>query len=496
MISQRTKTMGQLPRALYMDRPEPWPSRHLRKAATQAAKRVIDLLVSSIGLLVFIPLFVLIGLLIKLDSAGPVFYRGKRIGKDGKPFGMYKFRTMRDVPVDSGPRITARGDPRITRLGHILRDTKLNELPQIINVLKGEMSLVGPRPEDPQYVALYTPEQRHVLSVTPGITSIASIVYCNEESILNRDNWEKTYVHVIMPDKLRLDMQYVNNHSLWVDLDILLRTAKALFPHVAQASPEIEDFMFGPVQRFVRRYLSWFSLDLILGLLSILTVKLLWGRTSVSVDMDWPHWIIFIIGTAFAFALMNQLCGLQHSMWDVASSHEVIDIFLAAALSTIMLLIVNGLWCGFLSRGLPFGMILSGGFLAFSAFSVARYRSRLVTGILGRWRNKKGEGHDQKKTRLLIVGAGPAGQIFARQVQNRQDGQQYQVVGFVDDDLAKQRMYIQGVPVLGNYQAIPTLVAQHNIDVIAVAIHDLESPCSPDLLEPLPEHTGSGGSQS
>ena len=174
-------------------------------------KRGFDVLVSGIGLVLLSPLFLLIGVLIKLDSPGPVFYRGKRIGREGKPFWMFKFRTMRDVPIDTGPRITAQDDPRVTRLGHILRHTKLNELPQLVNVIKGEMSLVGPRPEDPQYVARYTPEQRRVLSATPGITSIASIAYRDEESMLSQETLEDVYVNEIMQHKLELDLEYLDH---------------------------------------------------------------------------------------------------------------------------------------------------------------------------------------------------------------------------------------------------------------------------------------------
>ena len=122
-------------------------------------------------------MFILVSIASRLDSPGPVFYKATRVGKDGRLFGMYKFRTMRN---DDGPRVTARDDPRITRIGRILRETKLNELPQLFNVLKGEMGLVGPRPEDPEFVAHYSPEERRVLSVRPGITSLATIAYFDD----------------------------------------------------------------------------------------------------------------------------------------------------------------------------------------------------------------------------------------------------------------------------------------------------------------------------
>ncbi|KAB2853470.1 MAG: sugar transferase, partial [Anaerolineae bacterium] len=153
----------------------------------------------------------------------------KRVGKDGREFRLYKFRTMVNNADKQGPGITAAGDNRITRVGRILRRAKLDELPQLINVLRGEMSLVGPRPEDPRYVALYDERQRTVLSVHPGITSLASVEYRNEEKILQGSDWEKLYIEKVMPDKLTLDLQYVENQSLWLDIKIISKTLLSLF---------------------------------------------------------------------------------------------------------------------------------------------------------------------------------------------------------------------------------------------------------------------------
>lgn len=144
-------------------------------------------------------------------------------------FKLMKFRSM-VVNADAvGPGITTSGDPRITPIGRILRKSKLDELPQLINVLRGEMSIVGPRPEDPRYVALYTDEQKRVLEVRPGITSLASILYRHEEAILTGQDWEKHYVETVMPAKLAADLEYVNNVSLSNDIRIILKTIRALF---------------------------------------------------------------------------------------------------------------------------------------------------------------------------------------------------------------------------------------------------------------------------
>ena len=173
------------------------------------------------------PLFCWIALWIKLTSPGPVFYRAMRVGQDGRSFRLYKFRSMIVGTDRQGPCITATGDPRITRVGRFLRRAKLDELPQLLNVLKGEMSLVGPRPEDPRYVALYTPEQRRVLAVRPGITSAASLAFRHEEQLLAGEDWETHYRARVLPDKLALDLAYLARRTLLSDFALILRTLAA-----------------------------------------------------------------------------------------------------------------------------------------------------------------------------------------------------------------------------------------------------------------------------
>ena len=192
------------------------------------AKRALDLVISILGLVVLSPLLLLLAIWIKLDSPGPVLYRGKRVGFDGRPFFIYKFRTMVQGAERRGPAVTYRDDPRITKAGRFLRRTKLDELPQLLNVLKGEMSLVGPRPEDPSYVELYTPEQRQVLSVKPGITGSTQLEYRDEASMLHGESVDEEYVTRIMPKKLTLDLEYVRTRSLMLDLRIMWRTATTL----------------------------------------------------------------------------------------------------------------------------------------------------------------------------------------------------------------------------------------------------------------------------
>ena len=188
-------------------------------------KRGFDLLAAIVALVVTSPVIAGAALLVKLDSPGPAFYRAARIGRDGKPFEMYKLRTMRVNSDRNGPAVTAAGDPRITSVGRILRRTKIDEIPQLWNVLRGDMSLVGPRPEAPDFIRHYTADQRRVLSVRPGITGPTALAYIDEEAMLAEGDAEATYVSSIMPAKLALDLEYVRTASFAGDLNILARTA-------------------------------------------------------------------------------------------------------------------------------------------------------------------------------------------------------------------------------------------------------------------------------
>jgi len=193
-------------------------------------KRIFDFLGSLLGLVLLSPVLLLIALLIKVDSRGPVFYRGVRVGLFGGVFKIFKYRTMIINAEKVGGSSTPDDDPRLTRLGKFLRRYKLDELPQLINVLKGDMSLVGPRPQVQWAVDLYTPEQRTVLTVRPGITDYASVHFPNEGEILKGStNPDQDYMEKIHPKKMRLSLEYVRERSLWVDLKIIFQTIAAIF---------------------------------------------------------------------------------------------------------------------------------------------------------------------------------------------------------------------------------------------------------------------------
>ena len=192
-------------------------------------KRFFDIIASGCGLLVLSPIFLIMAIWIKLDSKGPVFYRQVRVGRHNKDFRIFKFRSMR-VGADKGSLVTIGGrDPRITRSGYFIRKYKLDEFPQLINVFKGEMSLVGPRPEVRHYVDYWTSEQMHVLDVRPGITDPASIKFRNENELMEKvENPEDYYINVIMQEKIRLYLEYVQNASFWHDIRLVLQAFKVI----------------------------------------------------------------------------------------------------------------------------------------------------------------------------------------------------------------------------------------------------------------------------
>lgn len=194
------------------------------------AKRLFDIVASGFGLLCLSPVFIIVAIWIKIDSSGPVFYRQTRVGRFGRDFRIFKFRSMR-VGSDKGILLTVGGhDPRITRSGAFVRKFKIDELPQLINVFVGDMSFVGPRPEVPYYVEMYTEEQKGVLSVRPGITDLASIKYRDENEILGRVAApEAYYVSTLMPDKLNINLEYVKKHSFFGDIKIIFMTIFEIF---------------------------------------------------------------------------------------------------------------------------------------------------------------------------------------------------------------------------------------------------------------------------
>lgn len=205
-----------------------------------ASKRVFDLAASIGGLLLGCPLLLIIAVLVKAQDGGPALFRQERVGRGGRLFRMWKFRTMVSDAVALGPSLTTADDGRITELGAFLRRTKLDELPQLFNVLRGEMTMVGPRPEVPSYVAKYTAEQRRVLELTPGITDRASIVFVDEAVLLGEvADPERFYLDRVMPEKIRLNLEYARRATRWQDLLVIIDTLRQMASRTAIVRPGV-----------------------------------------------------------------------------------------------------------------------------------------------------------------------------------------------------------------------------------------------------------------
>jgi len=190
--------------------------------------RLLDISLAGLGLLVIAPLLLVVAILVAVMSGRPVIYRSQRMGQRGRVFSLLKFRTMRQDADSVGPGITGRNDSRVTPIGRILRRTKVDELPQLINVLKGDMSLVGPRPEDPRYLDCYSAADRRLLEMRPGLTSPASIAFRNEEALLDGPDFEMRYMKTVLPAKLSMDLSYMQSRTLWSDVKVIAETALVL----------------------------------------------------------------------------------------------------------------------------------------------------------------------------------------------------------------------------------------------------------------------------
>jgi lipopolysaccharide/colanic/teichoic acid biosynthesis glycosyltransferase len=448
---------------------------------TEAAKRCFDAGIALIGLIVLGPFLAVIGLAIRRDSPGPALYRGRRTGKDGKPFEMLKFRSMHELPESyQGPPVTAQDDPRLTRLGRWLRHTKLNELPQLWNVLRGEMSLVGPRPEDPEIVAAWPEEvRREVLSVRPGVTSPASVLYRDEETMLPVDDVMAGYLEGVLPSKLRLDQLYVRHRSPLLDLDILLWTLIVLMVRLRAVSPAERSLFKGPISKLVGRHMSWFAIDALVTFACIGGVGVLW-RAFEPLNVGLPKAVLVALGFALLYSLTNVALGVNRIAWSSAEAADALNLAPSLLVGGAAALLANR----FLGKGalLPPVLVAFSATLAFMGFVAVRYRSRLLSGAVSRLLRLRGEAQVAQE-RALIVGGGDAGQFVAWLLKNSRPGRAFHVVGFVDDDLYKQDTRIRGLHVIGGREDIPRLVAEHDVGLLIFAIHNISPYERARLLE-------------
>jgi lipopolysaccharide/colanic/teichoic acid biosynthesis glycosyltransferase len=433
-------------------------------------KRAFDMLGSFFGLLFLSPYFLYIAFRIKRDSPGPVFYHGPRIGYKGKTFKIYKFRTMYEHPDSyAGPRLTGNGDQRITPFGSFLRDSKVNELPNLINVFRGEMSFVGPRPEDPEIIAQWPDELREeILSVRPGMTSPASITYRNEEEMISSLNVMDEYLRKVMPEKLRLDQLYVHHHTFLGDLDVIFATLTMLLPGMRKKQVAESVLFQGPLTSFVRKNVTWFLADTFVALIAIILSVLIWRIQS---PLNLGIWRVLANSVVLAagLAIFNNLFGLKQISWRYASPLYAIVLGLSTSLSILLYSLVSYLQPALF---MPVGLRIDFGIFAFVGFVLVRYRVRLVTGLATRWTRWRSQ-RSMIGERVLIIGAGDAGQLAIWLLEKSAMANAFSIVGIVDDDFRKGDQYIAGYKVLGTTSDIPAIVQQHNIGLILFAISRL-----------------------
>ena len=417
-------------------------------------KRTFDLFVAVISTFFALPLLLFISLGIKLSSRGPVLFKQTRIGRFGKSFVIYKFRSMHANPVQTGPCISAPYDPRETRFGHYLRLSKLDELPQLLNILKGDMSLVGPRPEVPEIVARYSAEQREVLNVRPGLIGPAQIIGRNEEDMFPKDVKDPVayYLKNILPDKLRIDAEYAKHSRLLTDMQLLGRAVLATLSGLFHAA-QFKNSSCWP-------YL--FYTDLLLIFISYVLAYALrfdWAIPRIEYLTMIQTLPILLVFRSIIFIYFQ----LYKTYYRYLSIHDFIRVAQACTLSTLaIVLAVFFIGNRVHSRSI---FIIDWMLLAVSMGGV-----RLGLRMLA---EKRSCTSYKPVVNVLIIGAGDLGEMLAREYPK--NGVAHRVVGFIDDDPAKIGSIIGGVRVYGDRHSIPRVAESLHVDEILIAINGISS---------------------
>jgi FlaA1/EpsC-like NDP-sugar epimerase/lipopolysaccharide/colanic/teichoic acid biosynthesis glycosyltransferase len=431
-------------------------------------KRAFDLLSASVGLLVSWPLFVIAAVLIKLDSPGPVVFRQTRIGKGLRPFWIYKFRTMVADAPSKGSSITVGEDMRVTRVGRILRRTKFDELPQLVNILLGDMSVVGPRPEVPRYVELARKDFSEILSVRPGLTDLASLRYIDEARILaGAINPEAEYRQTILPEKIRLAKLYIRHASLLLDLAIISQTVLRLIglpilvcelPGLQPASPTLS----GPSRQQIRTVLlKWrrvLIVTLDLALIVLANYLAFWLRFDGAIPAEETErflrllpWLIAIRGVVFAVFRLNEGLWRYTSIWDL---QRIVGGVLAG--TVVLYAVVR--W------GMGMSEYPRSIFIVDSLLLIA-----FVTGVRLPRRILREKLVYRPKRKVLIVGAGDSGERIVREMKTR-SSYRYEPIGFLDDNGSLLHQRIHGVKVLGHLIDLRRVVADHKPEEVMLAM--------------------------
>jgi lipopolysaccharide/colanic/teichoic acid biosynthesis glycosyltransferase len=429
--------------------------------AGMVGKYCVDFTLALLGIICLLPLFATVAVLIKLDSPGPVFFRQKRAGRNAKLFDIFKFRTMVQGAYAMGSRLTVKRDPRITRLGKLLRWSKIDELPQLFNVLRGDMSLIGPRPEDPHFVEFYTPAQRRVLTLRPGIVGPSQIRGRDEVDEYPdgiRDT-ERYYIEHILPPKLARDLEYVDQATFWRDMVLLVRgvwiTARGAFR-----------------ARYLwrrRRRIVLLGIDVVLAVTSYALALL------IRFDWQWPA-AEYTLQTLALVALVRPALLIYFGAYQTILSYfglwDAIALFKAVTVGSV---VAAGVTYFVGSQSHPRSVFVIDWALMLLMLTGSRY-------TLKTWLRRHPRGRSQVREKVIIVGAGHGGEQISRALMDDPSAA-YRPVGFIDETRERWGARIHGVKILGGAAELRLALTANGVRVVFVCLSDLKEATAREVAD-------------
>jgi FlaA1/EpsC-like NDP-sugar epimerase/lipopolysaccharide/colanic/teichoic acid biosynthesis glycosyltransferase len=446
-------------------------------------KRTFDIISSLIGLLMCGPVLILVALLIKLDSAGPVIFRQVRLGRGFRPFVIYKFRTMVDEECFEGRLITVGEDCRITRLGRVLRKAKFDELPQLVNILKGDMSVVGPRPEVPMYVEMFREDYRTILSVRPGLTDLASLEYMDEAQRLKQaQDPEEEYKNTVLPEKISLAKLYVERACLVFDLAIIAQTLLRLagtavlncsFQRLQAAAINVRRTCEVQLKALIMKWRRPCIIILDISLILLANYLAFWLRFDGAIPTDQNNlwlamlpWLVSIRGVAFFCFGLNKGLWRYTSIWDLER--------IVSGVFTSTVLFYCWVHWGLGAIDYPRSVFIIDSILLVGFLTGVRLPSRL-------FRKKMRLG---QKKRVMVIGAGDSGERIVREMKN-QSSSEYHPIGLIDDQDSLVGQRIHGVKVLGTRKDLQRVVGQEKPEEVVLALPNASAVAVREIIESL-----------
>jgi lipopolysaccharide/colanic/teichoic acid biosynthesis glycosyltransferase len=425
------------------------------------AKHSVDFILALLGVFCLLPVIGLLAVVVKLDSPGPVFFRQKRAGRDGKLFEIFKFRTMVHGAYQMGSRLTVKRDPRITRLGKLLRWSKLDEVPQLFNVLRGEMSLIGPRPEDPHFVQYYTPAQRRVLLLRPGIVGPSQIQGRDEVEDYpdGIKDTERYYVEHILPPKLQRDLEYVETATFWADLRLLVRGVWVTVRGAFRAK-----YLWRR-----RRRVALMGADIVLAVAAYALAL------CIRFDWQWPR-AEYTLQTLMLIAMVRPLMLMYFGAYKgIASYFGLWDLMALFKAVTVGSIAIAGITYFVGSQAHPRSVFVIDWALMLFLLSGSRY-------VLRAWTRRHPRRRWHTRQKAIIVGAGSGGEQISRAlIEDPIAG--YWPVGFIDESQERWGSLIHGVKVLGGTAELRLAVSAHGVQVVFVCLSDLPEPTAREVAE-------------